>query len=155
MTVEQRYRALLTSVRTQHDDPTLAAWATHIYKVTLNYWRGLFHCYDGSDMPRTNNDLEQYFGAARHHERRATGHKQPTSAVVVRGTVRVIAAVAARSTPWTAQDLRLGNVTDWRRLRADLELRHATRQSAHRFRRDAETYLAHLEAQVLQISLPL
>jgi len=31
-------------------------------KVTTSYWPGLFHCYDHADLPRTNNELEQYFG---------------------------------------------------------------------------------------------
>jgi hypothetical protein len=60
-------------------DP-LAPAAAHFAKVTASYWRGLFHCYDVPDLPRTNNDLEQYFGAARHLERRATGRKSASPA---------------------------------------------------------------------------
>ena len=44
-------------------------------KVTRSYWSGLFHCYDVADLPRTNNDLEQLFGAHRYHERRSSGRK--------------------------------------------------------------------------------
>ncbi len=32
-----------------------------------SYWAGLFHCYAVPDLPRTNNDLEHYFGTARYH----------------------------------------------------------------------------------------
>ncbi len=42
----------------------------HFQKVTASYWDGLFHCYQVQDLPRTNNDLEQFFGTARHVERR-------------------------------------------------------------------------------------
>ena len=78
-TVEARYRELLEDVVAAKEDESVAAWATTFYKVSRSYWRGLFHCYDMPEVPRTNNDLEQYFGKARHHERRATGHKSATS----------------------------------------------------------------------------
>ena len=45
----------------------------HFRKVTRSYWPGLFHCYNLPDLPRTNNDLEQFFGAYRSHDRRTTG----------------------------------------------------------------------------------
>ena len=148
-TVEQVYRGMLEEVLTHQADPAVAAWATHFYNVTRRYWRGLFHCYNDPAIPRTNNDLEQYFGAARHHERRATGQKRPTSAVAVRGAVRVVAAVATHVTPWSAQDLRPADVTAWRRLRAELEARHERRRAQRRFRRDPDAYLSTLEVLLL------
>ena len=149
-TVEQAYRGMVEEVLTHQADPAVAAWATHFYKVTRSYWRGLFHCYDDPAIPRTNNDLEQYFGTARHHERRVTGQKRPTSAVAVRGAVRVVAAVATHVTPWSARDLRPADVTAWRRLRAELEARHERRRAQRRFRRDPAAYLATLEVLLLQ-----
>ena len=149
VTVESALRALRTEVLTYQGDERVGEWATHFYKVTMSYWRGLFHCYDQPAIPRTNNDLEQYFGAARHHERRATGHKRPTSAVVVRGAVRVVAAVATQLRLWPAEALRPSSVTAWRRLREELEVRHEARRAARRFRKDPARYLAQLEAQLL------
>ena len=154
-TVVEQYRALLEEVLTATGDADVAAWATHFYTVTMRYWRGLFHCYDVRDLPRTNNDLEQYFGTARHHERRATGHKRPSSGLVVRGAVRVVAAGATVLGVWTAQELRLANVDAWRELRKNLETRHENRRAARRFRRDPLTYLAQLEECLLYIDLPL
>ncbi len=154
-TVEERYRALLEEVVKAKGDEAVAVWAVHFYKVTRSYWRGLFHCYDVPELPRTNNDLEQYFGAVRHHERRATGHKRPTSAVVVRGSVRVVAAVATQLKVWPAEALRPNNVAAWRRLREKLEARHEVRRASRRFRKDPDTYLAKLEAQLLPKCLPL
>jgi hypothetical protein len=155
MTVEAALRALRTEVLTHQGDARVAGWATHFYKVTMNYWSGLFHCYDQVEIPRTNNDLEQYFGTARHHERRATGHKRPTAAVVVRGTVRVVAAVATQLQVWAADALRPRSLEAWRRLRAELEARHEARRAARRFRKDPVKYLAQLEAQLLPECLPL
>ena len=48
----------------------LAEAFAHFRKVTRSYWPGLFRCYDVADLPRTNNDLEQFFGSYRYHERR-------------------------------------------------------------------------------------
>jgi hypothetical protein len=147
--VEAKYRELLEEVLKGKGDERLAEWATSFYKVTRNYWRGLFECYGMPELPRTNNELEQYFGAARHHERRATGHKRPTSAVVVRGRVRVMAAVATHLYEWSGEALRPSSVEAWRKLRQELEVRHEARRASHRFRKDPAAYLAHLEAQLL------
>ncbi len=144
----------MVRVLTYQTDPVLAPWATHFYKVTMSYWRGLFWCYDVPDLPHTNNDLEQYFGIARHHERRATGQKRPTAAVAVRGPVRVIAAVATQLTVWSPPDLQPADVAAWQQLRAGLELRQEARRVQRRFRRDPTAYLASLEAQLLQQVLP-
>ena len=148
-TVEGTYRALLEEVVMAKSDAAVTEWATTFYKVTRSYWQGLFHCYDVADLPRTNNDLEQYFGTARHHERRATGHKRATSALVVRGAVRVVAAVATPLREWSAEELRPASVEAWCRLRERLEARHEARRAARRFRRDPAAYLAKLEDTLL------
>jgi hypothetical protein len=54
----------------------------HFRKVTRSYWPGLFPCYHLSHLPRTNNDLEQFFGAHRSHERHTTGHNGASPALV-------------------------------------------------------------------------
>jgi hypothetical protein len=153
--VEEKYRELLEDVVKAKGDQSVAEWATTFYKVSHSYWRGLFHCYDMPQVPRTNNDLEQYFGKARHHERRATGHKRATSALVVRGSVRVVAAVATPLREWTAQELRPTNIKAWRCLREQLEARHEARRATRRFRRDPAKYLAQLEDTLLHTSLLL
>lgn len=153
--VEKKYRALLEEVLKAKSDERVAAWATTFYKVSRSYWRGLFHCYDMPEVPRTNNGLEQYFGRARHHERRATGHKRPTSALVVRGSVRLVAAVATQLKEWPGEALRPSSVMAWRQLRKELEVRHEARRAARRFRKDPDRYLAQLESQLLPIGLPV
>ena len=152
---EEQYRELLAEVLAANEDESVAEWATTFYTVTRSSWRGLFPCYDMPDLPRTNNALEQYFGKARHHERRATGHKCATSALVVRGSVRVVAAVASALTEWRGEEVRPASVAAWRALREKLEARHEARRAARRFRRDPLTYLAKLEDALLHNSLPL
>ena len=107
-----------------------------------------------ADLPRTNNDLEQYFGSARYHERRATGRKVASPGVVVRGAVRVVASVATRLHHFCAADLQPTDVVRWYTLRDELETRQQSRRAQFRFRRAPDAYLATLEHKLLQLSLP-
>ena len=53
-----------------------------------------YRCYDVADLPRTNNALEQAFGSHRYHERRASGRKGASPALVLRGGARLLARLA-------------------------------------------------------------
>jgi hypothetical protein len=132
----------------------LGAAVAHFGKVTRSYWPGLFHCYAVADRPRTNNDLEQFFGSHRYHERRASGRKGASPALVLRGAARVIAAAATRQRVYTARDLAVVNRADWKRLRGELETRRQRRTERTRFRRDRQAFLSKLEEQLLQPTLP-
>jgi hypothetical protein len=103
-----------------------------------------------AELPRTNNDLEHYFGSARYHERRASGRKAASPALVVRGSVRIVAAVASQARTFEAADIRPVDPEKWQTLRSSLERRRTTRQSQLGFRRDPVTYLARLEEQLLK-----
>jgi hypothetical protein len=104
--LQQHYAELVTELHAAQDQlGPLAPAAAHFLKVTASYWPGLFACYDVADLPRTNNGLEQYFGSARHAERRATGRKGASPALVVRGAVRVVAAVATQLHAFSAAEL--------------------------------------------------
>ena len=81
-----------------------------VLKVTKSYWKGLFRCYRFPDLPRTNNDLEHCLGSARYHERRASGRRNASPAMVVRGSVRVVAALATPPEGLTATDIRPADV---------------------------------------------
>jgi hypothetical protein len=133
---------------------TLSPAIRHFLKVTRSYWPGLFHCYDVPDLPRTNNDLEQALGALRYHQRRATGGKHSAPRTVVRGSVRLVAALTTRQRRFAAPDLWPRDLARWRHLRQDLEHRAAARRTLRRFRRDPAAYLHALEDQLLQVILP-
>jgi hypothetical protein len=154
--VRARYTALLTEMATERGAAgRLAPAIDHFLKVTASYSPGLFHCYDVADLPRTNNDLEHLFGTARHHERRSTGRKHASPALVVRGAVRVVAVVAARHRPpFTPADLAPHDLVRWRQLRQELAHRHEARRAQFRFRRDPAAYLAALEDRLLKSGLP-
>jgi len=127
----------------------------HFRKVTRSYWPGLFPCYDVAELPRTNNDLEQLFGAHRYHERRCSGRKVASPGLVVRGSVRVPAAVATRLRGEVkGEDLTPADLDAWRELRAGLGRRHEVRAQGRRFRRDPAAYLQELEDALIKKTLP-
>jgi hypothetical protein len=104
-------------------------------------------------LPRTNNDLEHLFGSARYHERRASGRRRGSEGLVVRGQVRVVAAVATRLSPMQGKELAPKNTAAWRRLRATLNERRQPRVMGRRFRHDPDGYLHALEEE-LRSTLP-
>jgi hypothetical protein len=133
---------------------TLAPALEHFRQVTRSYWPGLFHCDRVPALPPTKNALEQFFGAQCYHERRATGRKAASPAVVLRGAVRLVACAATRLRPFTGEELAPDTISAWHELRHALETRRHQRTQRRRFRRDPATYLGKLEAQLLQLILP-
>lgn len=153
--IRQEYQGLLDEITRRRDEvPSLSAAIDYFLKVTASYLPNLFHSYEVPDLPRTNNDLEQYFGTARYLERRASGRKTTSPSLVVRGSVRVVASVASRKHLFNGSDLRPPSLARWRQLRSELQHRHDARRAQLRFRRDPQTYLAQLEERLLQPSLP-
>jgi hypothetical protein len=153
--LQQEYQQLMETMKEQQDRlGTLAPAVAHFRKVTQSYWDGLFRCYQVKNLPRTNNDLEQYFGTARHIERRVTGRTRASPMLVVGGSVRVVAAGASRLFSFSAADLRLTDVAAWQALRHTLDYRGEGRRRQLRFRRDPQAYLASLEQRLIRSSLP-
>jgi hypothetical protein len=153
--LRRAYRGLLAEMERERAGlEELAPAVGHFRKVTRSYWPGLFRCYQTPALPRTNNDLEQCFGSARYHERRATGRRGASPAMVVRGRVRLVAAVATRTQPLSSAALQVTDVGAWRTLRAELTFRQEARRTQLRFRRDPDAYLRQLEDRFLKLSLP-
>lgn len=154
--VKARYCGLLGAMSRYGDRAgDLAGALKQFRKVTRSYWSGLFACYDVADLPRTNNDLEQFFGSHRYHERRSSGRKVASPGLVVRGSVRLPAALATRLRGEVrGADLAPSDPEAWRELRAGLERRRAVRTQGRRFRRDPATYLQELEDALIKETLP-
>jgi hypothetical protein len=153
--VKRRYRGLIAAIaRHRRAAGRLAEAFAHFLKVTRSYWSGLFRCYEVEDLPRTNNDLEQFFGSYRYHERRASGRKVACPGTVVRGSVRLVASAATRLRPIGPEDLVPSDLKAWRELRRSLERRQAVRTLGRRFRRDPAAYLRSLEEALIKQTLP-
>jgi hypothetical protein len=151
----RQYRALLATMsRERASVGELEEAVAHFLKVTKSYWRGLFHCYEIPEIPRTNNDLEQTFGSVRHAERRVTGRKSASPSLVVRGAVRIIAAVVTRLFQFGPVQLRPHDPAALAKVRQELEQREEARRAQFRFRRDPVAYLQHAESLLLRSSLP-
>src|SRR5260370_1217927 len=141
--VRQTYERLLAEMeQAPSSSEALTTMLSTFRKVTASYWSGLFHCYDHADLPRTNNELEQYFGSARYHERRASGRTCASPGLVVRGAVRVVASVASRLRPFSGAELCLTPPVRRRALRSELNHRHEARRMQHRLRKSPVNYLA-------------
>jgi len=153
--VKRRLHGLLGAMtRHRAKAGALAPAVDHFLKVSQSYWPGLFHCYNVPELPRTNNDLEQFFGAHRYHERRATGRKGASPALVLRGSVPLVAYAATRLRPFTGEELAPDQTQTWQELRQRLAIRRQQRTQRRRFRRAPAVYLAKLEADLLQLILP-
>jgi len=153
--VRRRYRGLIAAIaRHRRAAGRLAEEFAHFLKVTRSYWPGLFRCYETEGLPRTNNELEQFFGSYRYHERRCSGRKVACPGTVVRGSVPVVAAAATRLRPIDVADLVPRDLSSWRDLRESLGRRQAARTLGRRFRRDPVEYLRSLEESLINQDLP-
>ena len=153
--IRGRLGGLLGAMRRHRDSAgDLAGAADHFVKVSRSYWPGLFACYEAAELPRTNNGLEQAFGSHRYHERRATGRKGASPALVLRGAARLIAGLATRRRVYGAADLAGADRESWRELRRELEGRRQRRVERYRFRRNPDGFLQNLEARLHQPGLP-
>jgi hypothetical protein len=154
-TVQRRFNGMVGAMARHRDRVgSLSEAIEHFGKVSRSYRPGLFHCYAVPDLPRTNNDLEHEFGSQRYHERRATGRKTASPAVVLRGEARLIAAVATRQHPPSGADLGSADRERWTELRQRLDHRRQARILRTRFRRNPDAYLAELEQKAYQLTLP-
>ena len=151
----QRLSDLLDVMQRRREEAgALAPAVERFRKVTRRYWPGLFHCYAIEGVPRTNNDLEQFFGSSRHHERRATGRKGAPRVLVLRGSVRLMAAAATRLRSRSGAELRPRDPARWKQMRSELEARQHARRRGLRFRRDPQRYLEQLKDDLLKLVLP-
>jgi hypothetical protein len=153
--VRNRLSGLLGAMRRHRESVgELGEAVDHFVKVSRSYWPGLFACYDTPQLPRTNNDLERAFGSHRYHERRSTGRKGASPALVLRGSARLVAGLATRAREVTATDLAGADRVAWKRLRDELETRRQRRVERRQFRRDPHGYLRDLEHKLSQSRLP-
>lgn len=142
----------LMQEQAQQSEPQRTALLQFL-KVSDSYAPHLFFCYQVADLPKTNNDLEQAFGKVRTGERRATGRRGAVPGLVVRGPVRVTAALATRLHLFTDQELIPHDLACWRELRAQVSSRQEARRKQFRFRKDPAAYLADLEEHFSKMSL--
>lgn len=152
--VQEAFRRQLTQIREQaHQSDAQRSALLLFLKVTESYAPHLFFCYQIPDLPKTNNGLEQTFGKVRAGERRATGRRGAIPGMVVRGPVRLTAALATRLHLFTPLELVPSDVSAWQLLRGQISSRQEARRKQFRFRKDPAAYLAGLEQRLSEASL--
>lgn len=120
----------------------------HLRTVLLRLGDGLYHCYDVSGLPRTNNDLEQFYRRVKASERRITGHRRSDTFVVRVGGFAVYAVTASEvSEAELQQQLATVSAVDWQRERAVLRANQERQTKMRRFRLHRDAYLADLEVR--------
>ena len=116
---------------------------------------GLYHCYDVPGLPRTDNDLEQFYRRVKALERRITGHKRSDSFVVRVGGFAVYATAASQiAERELLQQLAAVPADLWQAERARLRATQERQTKMRRFRLHRAAYLADLEARWAQLADP-
>lgn len=153
--VRRQLKAQLARMRAE---PSQSQWLAAAYeefaRVSASYWPGLFHCYEIEGLDRTNNDLEQFFGAWRWHERRATGRKGASRSEVLLGPASLASSFVSRTAPLSGEDLAAVDVGRWRELRGQIEERRRQFRLRRAFRRNPQQYLEELTARTIKLTLP-
>ena len=98
--------------------------------------------------------LVHCFGSVRYGERRASGRRGAIAALVVRGPVRVLTALALQRQCFLPRALAFADLEAWYSLREQLAFRREARRKQLRFRKNPAAYLAALEEVLLKIGLP-
>ena len=107
---------------------------------------GLYHCYDVSGLPRTNNAMEQFYRQLKAGERRATGHRRSDTFVVRYGGFATYAAAAStRSETERCQHLATVSPSACQRARTQLRAIQERQTKMHRFHLRPDRYLSRLE----------
>jgi hypothetical protein len=155
--IRARVEAYLDYLATACATGAVAVWlrpkVEHLVTVLRRLGPGLYHCYDVPGLPRTDNDLEQFFRRVKADQRRITGHKR-ADAFVVRVGGFAVYATAAATTPTASllQALAAVPASAWQRERAILRANQDRQTKMRRFRLHRAAYLADLEARWTQLS---
>jgi len=157
--VRQHVEAYLDHLATQVVSGGVPAWLQpqvgHLVTVLRRLGDGLYHCYDVPGLPRTNNDLEQFYRRVKSGERRITGHKRSDAFVVRVGGFAVYATAASRDSEGTLREqLATVPAAHWQRERAILRATQERQTKMRRFHLHRMAYLADLEARWTQLSKP-
>jgi hypothetical protein len=157
--VRARVEACLSEASTACQTGAIAAWLRpkleHVVTVLRRLGGGLYHCYDVPGLPRTDNDLEQFYRRLKAHERRSTGHRRSDSFVVrVGGFAVYAAATSGESEDAIRQALAAVPAAVWQHERATLRATQERQAKMRRFQLRRAEYLADPEARWAQSTDP-
>ena len=157
--VRARVEVCLDELATACESGAVAAWLRpkleHVAIVLRRLGGGLCHCYDVHGLPRTDNDLEQFYRRLKTQERRITGHRRSDSFVVrVGGFAAYAAASSGEPEASVLQALASVPAPAWQQERATLRANQERQGKMRRFHLRRAEYLADLEARWAQLTEP-
>jgi hypothetical protein len=157
--VRHRVESYLDELATAVARGRVPAWLVpsvqHLVTVLRRLGDGLYHCYDVPGLPRTDNDLEQFYRRVKALERRITGHKRSDTFVVRVGGFAVYATAASTAVETELlRQLAAVPAQAWQAERATLWANQERQTQMRRFKLHRAAYLADLEARWAQLAEP-
>ncbi len=116
----------------------------HIVRRTRAWAPNLFHCYEESAIPRTDNGLEQYIGALKRQRRRTTGRKAVANYITRHGPYAIFYDPEETAEETSAR-FRQVSAEEFRKERERFRAAQGCQRRIRSFRRDPNGYLRRLE----------
>jgi hypothetical protein len=133
---------------TESDDTVMV---DNVLRYTKGFWDGLFTCYDEYYLPRTNNDLEQFFRQTKAKHRRITGLRNWNTYIQRNGEMIVLMNNAIGQ-EHLKERLRSVDYASYKERRAEWDSRLLENVERRRFNRDPDSYLSKLEQEWAELS---
>jgi hypothetical protein len=152
--VREQYERVLTTIREQQASLGPRERST---QYLLEEDRELLACSTVMTSPICPERTMRFvhcFGSVRYGERRASGRRGAIAALVVRGPVRVLTALALQRQCFLPRALAFADLEAWYTMREHLSFRREARRKQLRFRKNPAAYLAALEEVLLKTGLP-
>jgi hypothetical protein len=150
--VRQEIEQLLQTLPERFPPGRVPSWlqekAAYVGTVLRRLGDGLYQCYEVPGLPRTDNDLEQFYRQLKAGERRATGHRRSDAFVVrVGGFAAYAAAARTHSEADLCTQLATVSASAGQASRAALRATQARQTQMHRFHLQPQRYLSDLEVR--------
>lgn len=145
-TVHWKMTVLLKWMKQTYTDADDALMVDNVLQYTKGFWNGLFTCYDEYHLPRTNNDLEQFFRQTKANHRRITGLRNWNSYIQRNG--EMIALISdALGQEHLKERLRSVDYSSYKERKAEWDSRLSENVERRRFNRNPDAYLAKVEQE--------
>jgi hypothetical protein len=149
-TVEWEMTQVLNWLKQTYTEESDSVMVDNVTNYSRGFWKGLFTCYDHYFIPRTNNDLEQFFRRTKACHRRITGLRNWNSYIIRNGEMIVLVDDALRQKHVIAR-LRTVSYETYTQRKARWSNRLSEGVQRRRFNRNPLTFLQQLEDQWDQI----
>jgi hypothetical protein len=145
-TAEWELTQVLNWLQQTYTEESDAVMVDNVLSYSRGFWKGLFACYDHYYLPRTNNELEQFFRRTKAGHRRITGLRNWNSYIMRNGEMIVLVDDALRQKHVKVR-LQSVNYATYATRKAQWSDRLSEGVQRKRFNRSPQAYLQQLEDQ--------